>query len=89
VAKEFANLNHSNTLQNLPKLRFLVLKSTIWQPWSQSGKKQVSADPSPSRCATSVYIGGGRVEKKRYDQETVGCRSEQHTSAEKTVFFQL
>jgi hypothetical protein len=32
MAIEYTNLSHSKTLQNLPKLGFLVLKYTIWQP---------------------------------------------------------
>jgi hypothetical protein len=29
---KYTNILHGNTLQNLPKLRFLVLKFAIWQP---------------------------------------------------------
>jgi hypothetical protein len=33
---KYTNLFNSQALQNLPKLVFLVLKYTIWQPWSNS-----------------------------------------------------
>jgi hypothetical protein len=35
IAKENTNLFHSKALQNLSKLRFLVWKRTIWQPWTR------------------------------------------------------
>jgi hypothetical protein len=31
---KYTNNFHSKTIQNLPKLGFLVWKQTIWQPWS-------------------------------------------------------
>jgi hypothetical protein len=34
MAINFINIFQSKDLQNLPKLRFLVWKKTIWQPWS-------------------------------------------------------
>jgi hypothetical protein len=34
MSKQYSNILHCKTLQNLPKLRwFLVWKLTIWQPW--------------------------------------------------------
>jgi hypothetical protein len=30
---KYANIFHSNALQNIPKLELLVCKDTIWQPW--------------------------------------------------------
>jgi hypothetical protein len=30
---KYTNIFNSNALQNIPNLRFLVLKHTIWQPW--------------------------------------------------------
>jgi hypothetical protein len=31
---KYTNIFNCKTLQNLPKLGFLVSKNTIWQPWS-------------------------------------------------------
>jgi hypothetical protein len=36
MAIKYTNIFHRNTLQNLPKLVFLVRKRTIWQPRSLS-----------------------------------------------------
>jgi hypothetical protein len=33
----YTNVFHSKDLQHLPKLVFLVLKYTIWQPWKLLG----------------------------------------------------
>jgi hypothetical protein len=33
----YTNIFHSKALQNLPKLRFVVWKQTIWQPCSKRG----------------------------------------------------
>jgi hypothetical protein len=30
---KYTNIFHCKTLQNLPRLGFLVWKQTIWQPW--------------------------------------------------------
>jgi hypothetical protein len=35
MAIKYTNIFHRNTLQNLPKLVFLVWKQTIWQPSSE------------------------------------------------------
>jgi hypothetical protein len=36
IATKYTNSFHCKTLQNLPKLGFLVLKYAIWQPcWSR------------------------------------------------------
>jgi hypothetical protein len=32
MAVKYTNIFHGKTLQNLPKLRILVWKQTIWQP---------------------------------------------------------
>jgi hypothetical protein len=32
---KYTNIFNSKALQNLPKLEFLVIKYTIWQPWSR------------------------------------------------------
>jgi hypothetical protein len=36
MAIKYINIFRSKALQNLPKLRFLVWKRTIWQPWWKS-----------------------------------------------------
>jgi hypothetical protein len=33
MAIKYTNIFHCKTLQNIPKLGFLVRKETIWQPW--------------------------------------------------------
>jgi hypothetical protein len=30
---KYTHIFHSKAHQNIPKLEFLVLKQTIWQPW--------------------------------------------------------
>jgi hypothetical protein len=37
MAIKYINIFQSKTLQNFPKLGFLVWKQTIWQPWSRLG----------------------------------------------------
>jgi hypothetical protein len=39
MAIKYTNTFHFKTLQNLPKLGFLVRKETIWQPWFDRAKK--------------------------------------------------
>jgi hypothetical protein len=52
MAIEYSKIFHSNTLQNLPKLGFLVSKRTIWQPCLQ----QVSAFlQQPQNVLTNFY----------------------------------
>jgi hypothetical protein len=34
IAVKYTNIFHYKSVQNLPKLAFLVWKYTIWQPWS-------------------------------------------------------
>jgi hypothetical protein len=36
MVRKYTKIFHCNTLQNLPKLGFLVWKQTIWQPWCVS-----------------------------------------------------
>jgi hypothetical protein len=35
MAIKYTNIFHSKTLQNIPKLGFLLCKYTLWQPLSQ------------------------------------------------------
>jgi hypothetical protein len=39
VSKNYTNIFHCKTLQNLPKFGFLVRKQNIWQRWYLVGKK--------------------------------------------------
>jgi hypothetical protein len=38
---KYTSIFHCKTLQKLPKLRFLVWKYTLWQPWSERDKDKI------------------------------------------------
>jgi hypothetical protein len=50
---KYTKIFHSKTLQNLPKLGFLVLKQTIWQPWFERFKKVRTVESISSRMTGS------------------------------------
>jgi hypothetical protein len=54
---KYTEIFRSKALQNLPKLEFLVLKQTIWQPWR-------AADSPRSRVLSSVVKKGTPLFKK-------------------------
>jgi hypothetical protein len=63
------NIFHCKALQNLPKLRFLVWKYTIWQPWpagAQKGKPQIWAWTNYARKKGSLDMSVSHWSRNSY-----------------------
>jgi hypothetical protein len=59
---KYTNIFHCNTLQNLPKLEFLVGKHAIWQPWYKS---------HPFGIDVSVRISSSGEAARNVDEQLV------------------
>jgi hypothetical protein len=55
-ALEYTNLFHSKALQNLPKLKFLVWKYTIWQPCCRPPWKKADTIKPGQPFSTSIFF---------------------------------
>jgi hypothetical protein len=68
---KYTSIFHSKALQNLPKLRFLVWKQTIWQP---SGSVTTNVAPFICICARTYVCSqrhGSRVSTGSHDHGTL------------------
>jgi hypothetical protein len=61
MAVKYINLTQSKTLQNLPKLGFLVWKQTIWQPWSHHANKLESGAIQMNKISDSNLCQGCQI----------------------------
>jgi hypothetical protein len=73
----YTNISHNKTLQNLPKIGFLVWKQTIWQPWCKYNYVNISLVQTSLRnvqiCAipTLTVLPKTQISSKYWNIKTI------------------
>jgi hypothetical protein len=67
IVIKYTNIFHCKTLQNLPKLGFLVWKYAIWQPWWSSSLVKLLAHPQ--KVSDPNFDKSGNFENENVSME--------------------